>query len=98
MTAGQYEQYALRPEVSRTPGSGFSAMAEINRHTTDGHRETSRLKRPKGQFSENSQLAVSQVQTVFPSGDHAIDCLELVPIVLVKSLHHTPIQNPGVMI
>ena len=33
----QYYQYALWPEVSSPPGSGFSAMAQPHTQTTHGH-------------------------------------------------------------
>ena len=35
--ACQYQQYALRSEVSSPPGSGFSTRAQTYKYTTDGH-------------------------------------------------------------
>ena len=42
---GQYKRYALLPEVSRAPGSGFSAIAQKHGQTDIA---TSILNRPKG--------------------------------------------------
>ena len=56
--AGQYLQYALQPEVDSPPGSGFSAMAQTDRHTDSQNTDIadSRLDWPKSRISEKIKI------------------------------------------